>query len=110
MVYDLSRIEHDTFSDPEVAAAIATFIPVKVDIDKDTALAGKYAVDAVPAFMLIDKKSQVRGHIAAYKSPDELLAVLRNWGRVSNPDPSSRAANVLPPEQRGPEVDGLLNE
>lgn len=80
------RIERESFSEPEVAAAIGAFVPVKVDIDRDTALAARYSVDAVPAFMLIDTKGKVRGHILGYKSPAELSAVLGSWAQVVRSD------------------------
>lgn len=63
------RMEETTFHDPQVVAAAADFVPLKVDAEKDTEFAQRHAVTGYPTvvFLSPDGKelSRTRGAVPA---------------------------------------------
>ena len=54
------EMRQTTFSDVTVAAALQKYIPVKIDIDSNSALAQSYKIEAIPHFFLLDPGGQVQ--------------------------------------------------
>jgi thioredoxin-like negative regulator of GroEL len=53
-------MKHDVWPHPAVAGAInAGYVPVLVDADRDTVLAARYQVSAIPTVLLLDADGRV---------------------------------------------------
>lgn len=78
------RIEQESFTRPEIAGAMANFVPVAINVDADKALSAKYGVEALPMLMLLDTRGEVAGQVMGYLNYDDLLALLNNWARSVN--------------------------
>ena len=56
------QMRHTTWADRGVAAAIdKAYVPVRIDLDRQPAVAEAYAVNAVPRMVLEDAAGHVRG-------------------------------------------------
>ena len=49
------------------------FVPVMINIDKDSASASKYSVGSIPAIMFLDGKGKVVHSLVGFVSPDEFV-------------------------------------
>ena len=47
-------MKHTTWADKEVEAALRGFVPVKVDLDQQPEVARQFAVEAIPAYVVLD--------------------------------------------------------
>lgn len=47
-------MDKQTYTDAKVQAALANYIPVKIDVDKDTAAAEKYGIKSIPTTIILD--------------------------------------------------------
>lgn len=93
------KLDSDTYSDPKVRAAAEKFICVKVDAEKESALANKYAVAGFPTIMFLDKDGKVISKITGYLPPDKFLA---NINKILSTFPAPSAQNnEKPPAERG---------
>jgi thiol:disulfide interchange protein len=53
-------MQHDVWPHPDVAGAVnAGYVPVLVDADRDTVLAARYQVEAIPTLLLLDADGRV---------------------------------------------------
>jgi thioredoxin-like negative regulator of GroEL len=53
-------MKYDVWPHPQVASAInAGYVPVLVDADRDTVLAARYQVSAIPTVLLLDADGRV---------------------------------------------------
>ncbi len=43
-----------TWADPKVAAALAGYVPLRIDIDAQPAAASEYQINSIPAFFVLD--------------------------------------------------------
>lgn len=77
------RVERGAFIDPDVAAAMEAFVPVRIDVDRQPGLAQKYQIDAVPAYLKIDAQGKRIGHALGYKTSGEMTALLKNWSTTA---------------------------
>lgn len=50
-----SAIARNVLPDPRVNEALADFVPVKVDVDKNQELAAKYDINPIPVFIVLDR-------------------------------------------------------
>lgn len=71
------RMDRDTFRDGTVTAMLETMIPVKIDVDAQPRTARHYGVDAVPAYVVLDKRGRVRARSLGYLSAPELAGFIR---------------------------------
>lgn len=68
------KLDSDTYSDPKVNAASGKFICVKINAEKEPALAGKYGVSGYPTIIFLDSNGNVIRKIPGYLPPDGFLA------------------------------------
>jgi len=68
---------HTTWADKEVDAALRDYVPVKVDIDRDRDLAEKYAIRAVPTFIVLADDGSAKRQTDGALPPAEMIAWLR---------------------------------
>lgn len=52
-------MQHDTWTDPAVARAIAAYIPVSIDVDRDAAASDRYHVEGIPTILVLDAAGNV---------------------------------------------------
>ncbi len=76
------EMELKTFDAPDVAAELARFTLIKVDMTKDedpevVAVKEKYKANTLPTLVLFDKSGQVAAHIDHEVKPAELLPILQ---------------------------------
>lgn len=72
-----------TFSDPGVVAKAASFIPVRVDVDKQREVAEKYGGNArkyggigIPNILFLDGKGVKFKQVVGYHGPQKFIAVM----------------------------------
>ena len=64
-----------TYRDKRVVARIKDFVPVLVDVDKQSALARKYGVEAIPNAVFLDAKGNVVQRAVGYHDAAAFLKV-----------------------------------
>jgi thioredoxin-related protein len=81
-------------------AAAQDLVLLKEDVDKEEGgeLKAKYAVTALPSFVLVSPKGEVLGRIAGEQTEADFLARLRSFLKGASADPLAEAAARL--EQR----------
>lgn len=71
------KTESSTFSDPRVIQLInKDYVPVKVDIEADAALARRYKITEFPVFIVLDEHNKELKRFSGYNSPQGLLRKL----------------------------------
>jgi YHS domain-containing protein len=70
------RMERETFSRPEIVALSRDFVPVKVQTDEREDLAEHFAIDGLPATVVVAPDGRVLGQHVGFAEPDEFLAFL----------------------------------
>jgi protein disulfide-isomerase len=66
------KMEHETFSNQAVAAAIrANFVPVSVLAEQNPALVSKFRVRSFPTTVIISPKNGVVDYMVGYVGPDD---------------------------------------
>jgi thiol:disulfide interchange protein len=70
------RMESETWPDSSLEAKVREFVPVKVDIDRNEAVARQYNVEAIPTIVVLDTEGNVLKRTEGYAAADELLAWL----------------------------------
>lgn len=54
-------MKHDVWPDPRVARAIRDgYVPVLVDVDRDSVMSARYAVESIPTVLVLDGSGAVR--------------------------------------------------
>jgi thiol:disulfide interchange protein len=60
-------MKHEVWPSAEVGAAVnASFVPLAIDVDKDTAVAARYSVDGIPVVMILDGDGRVIRQASGY--------------------------------------------
>jgi thiol:disulfide interchange protein len=74
-----TKMDEDVFVDSRVQKALLDFIPIKVDTDKSggRAVADRYRVNGLPAYLLVDADGRVVGRFDGYLPVDAFLVRLR---------------------------------
>lgn len=74
-----TKMDEDVFVDSRVQRALLDFIAIKVDTDKSggRAVADRYRVNGLPAFLLVDADGRVVGRFDGYLPVDAFLRRLR---------------------------------
>ena len=84
-----------TYRDKSVLKQMTRFVPVLIDVDKDTKLAQKYGVEAVPTTLFLTADGRVLRSETGYHSPEEFLKltndVLAKVGKPSAPAAHGKA-------------------
>lgn len=60
------KLDRTTYVDPKVAQALAGVVPVRVDYDKENAIAKKYKAEALPVIVFTDASGKELGRIVGY--------------------------------------------
>lgn len=71
------EMKRTTFGDTEVDRALRFHIPVKIDIDDQPVLAGKYKVESIPHFAVMDADGEVGGEASGYMTAEELVGFVK---------------------------------
>ncbi|MGD0463298.1 MAG: thioredoxin family protein [Tepidisphaeraceae bacterium] len=76
---DCQEMARQTWTQPPIAAAMRTFVPVLIDVDAQPELTRQYNIAAIPSLFVVDPKSgtitrEIRDRVL---SPEELLAWLK---------------------------------
>jgi thiol:disulfide interchange protein len=62
-------MRRNVWTDNTVAAALASYVPVKIDVDKDPAVAKQYIGGAIPAFVVLAPDGRVlKTHEGAFET------------------------------------------
>lgn len=72
------KMDMEVWSTDEAAKIKQNFIPLKIDIDAETALATKYGIRSIPNLILMDYKGQVIHSYVGYSSKQDLLRFIEN--------------------------------
>ncbi|MDB5322971.1 MAG: putative thioredoxin [Phycisphaerales bacterium] len=71
------QMKHDTWPDPKVQAALAQFVPVKIDVDEFPAEAQEFGVTSIPRLQLLQPDGTPGASRVGFISPDELIRWLQ---------------------------------
>lgn len=69
------QMKRETWTDARVQAAMAGWIPVKIDVDSEEELAREFDVRSIPRLQFIDTEGEPGAARLGFTSADELL----NW-------------------------------
>lgn len=76
------QMKKTTYHDPEVIKAVANFIPVMIDADKQVSIMRQYSIDAIPAYIITQPDGTVIDRFEGYYLPADfftrLNGVLKN--------------------------------
>lgn len=73
------RLDAVTWKDPEVAAWLeANAIPLKIDAERNTALAERFMVEAYPTLVFLDPQGGELTRVLGYRDPAAFLEVARS--------------------------------
>lgn len=85
-------MEDSTFSDPSVVKKAASFIPVRVDVDKQRETAEKYGGNArkyggigIPNILFLDGEGNRIKQVVGYHGPQKFIAVMDSVLALDNP-------------------------
>jgi thiol:disulfide interchange protein len=79
------RVERDSFGDPEVVSSLGSFVPVTVDIDQYPWVGRQYNIAAVPAFLVLDGRGQIRSFAFGFQGPDAITTMLSSAASEATP-------------------------
>jgi thioredoxin-like negative regulator of GroEL len=74
------KMLQESFQDPKVAAVLGRFVPVRIDVDKQSRLADEFEVGAIPHVVALasDGKKKL-GAFTGYLPPADLVTRLQGW-------------------------------
>lgn len=91
------QMKHTTWADPRVAAALAAYVPVKIDIDGQPTVAATYGVQQIPAYVVADKSGEPsRALTVGAMSADQFLAWLARSAAPATQPATAPAATTRP--------------
>jgi thioredoxin-like negative regulator of GroEL len=76
-------MEAKTFTDTNVQQALAAYIAVRIDLDKNAALAGKYHVSAIPTLVILNRFGETVATNTGYQDAAKLNAWLASNGAAA---------------------------
>ena len=94
------KLDSDTYTDPKVNAAAAKFICVKINAEREPALAGKYGVSGYPTVIFLDSNGNLLQKIPGFLPPDRFLAAM-NRILATMPKPIAKIDEKPPVEAGG---------
>ncbi|NIM23986.1 MAG: thioredoxin fold domain-containing protein [Armatimonadetes bacterium] len=73
------KLDEETFPDPEVVSLVSqNLIAVKIDVTKNSGLAGKYGVHVTPTLVVTDAEGDEIGRILGFMPPEAFQKQLSN--------------------------------
>ena len=74
-----TKMDEDVFPDARVKAALLEFVPIQLDTDNagGHAVAARYRVNGLPAYLLVNGNGELVGQFDGYMPVDVFLARLR---------------------------------
>jgi len=67
------QMKATTFADDGVKRALESYVPVKIDVDRHTGLAGQYGAHAIPTMVVIDPAGNEKARMVGYLDPDDMI-------------------------------------
>ena len=68
------KLDRTTYVDPGVVKALAGVVPVRVDYDKENAIAKRYKAEALPVIVFVDSHQHELGRIVGYLDAKQFIA------------------------------------
>jgi len=72
------QMKSQTYPDPAVAHVIEAFVPVMIDTDQQAALAEKFAIRGIPAYIIINPDGSEITRFEGFHNPSNFAARLKN--------------------------------
>jgi thioredoxin-related protein len=73
-----TKLDRETFGDRRVAAFLnESFVPIRVDFDRENQVATDYNVRQVPVTWFVDEKGERISNLPGFIPPDRFLDILR---------------------------------
>jgi len=70
-------MEKEVWPNPQVVAAAASYVPVKLDIDQHRKEAEKYNIEAVPTIVILDSQGKEKERSVGFREAEALAALLK---------------------------------
>ncbi len=70
-------MDEETWPNPEVAAAVAKFVAVRLDVDANQDVANEYSISGIPTVVVLDAGGKEIDRHVGFATPEELLTLLR---------------------------------
>jgi len=67
-----------TFKDADVIKEMANFVVYEVNVDKEKAIAAKYAIRGMPTYKIVNANESVIAETSGFKKPKDFINWLRN--------------------------------
>lgn len=71
-------MDQELWNSQEMTQIADQFVPVKVDIDQNHALAGEYRINSIPRVIIVDVSGNVIWDKVGYRNANDYLEVLKN--------------------------------
>jgi thiol:disulfide interchange protein len=70
-------MDRDTYSKDKVIKALSGYVPLKIDVDEESALAEKYKVVYLPTTLVLDAEGDVILSAEGYLDPKDFISMLK---------------------------------
>ncbi len=70
------RMERSVLPDPKVTRALASLVPVQLDLSQTPQLSERYQVWGTPTYLLLDPQGRLLARDSGYRSVDEFVSFL----------------------------------
>lgn len=70
-------LDEQTWPDPQVKQALADYVAVRLDTDKNQDLARKYEITGIPAIIFMDSAGSEKRRQVGFVSPQEMVKLLK---------------------------------
>ncbi|MBL7647655.1 MAG: thioredoxin family protein [Candidatus Hydrogenedentes bacterium] len=94
-------MDEQVYTDPEVIAAMGSFVTVKVDIDADEKTAMAYGVHSIPRNVVLNVHGEMIGDRLGFMESEEFIAYLKDAGE--NTHKKIEGTVIAVPEGSAPE-------
>lgn len=73
-----------TFKDAEIVSLSQSFICVRLDADRQPALAGRYNVTSLPTLLVLDSRGKELARVIGYQAASDLAPYLRQYAEAAS--------------------------
>ena len=77
------RMDSESWSEEDVKALMNYYVPVKIDIDLNRAIAKQYGVNSIPHIFIMDGNGKVIYSETSYKRKSEVISLLKEYALSS---------------------------